>query len=82
MNWSWADSEPSAGSSNGIQRLTAEEDEDITEFSSITAVDPGGSTGICTVWYCAGDLADPAVPLQQSLLAWESACLYGRENEL
>lgn len=81
MNWSWAFKEPSAGSSNGIQRLSADEDEDITQYSSITAVDPGGSTGICTIWYCAEELGDSSIPLQQSLLAWESACLYGRENE-
>jgi hypothetical protein len=81
VNLTWATSEPSAGSSNGIQRLCAEEDEDIMEFSSITAVDPGGSTGICTVWYDAVALADREVPMQHCLLAWEAACLNGRENE-
>jgi len=81
VDWSWAASAPSAGSSNGIQRLRAEEDDDLTPFSSITAVDPGGSTGICTVWYWAEGLASPSVPMQKCLLAWQSACLRGGENE-
>lgn len=81
MDWSWATKEPSGGSSNGIQRLRAEEDDDLTPFSSITAVDPGGSTGICTVWYWAAGLAQKNVPLQKCLLAWQAECLHGSENE-
>lgn len=81
MDWSWATRGPSGGSSNGIQRLRAEEEEDLTAFSSITAVDPGGSTGICTVWYSAHALADSKVPMQKCLKAWQSDCLRGSENE-
>ena len=81
MDWSWATSAPSGGSSNGIQRLRAEEEDDLTAFSSITAVDPGGSTGICTVWYGARSLAEPTIPMQKCLLGWEAACLNGSENE-
>lgn len=81
MNWDWASMAPAAGSSKGIQRLTATEDEDLTSFSSITAIDPGGSTGICTVWYWPGGLGSAGVPMQKCLLAWEAACLYGSENE-
>lgn len=81
MDWSWATNEPSGGSSNGIQRLRAEEEDELYPFSSITAVDPGGSTGICTVWYSAHNLADPKVPMQKCLMAWQAACLNGGENE-
>lgn len=83
MDWSWAIKPPSGGSSNGIQRMRAEEDDGgcLATASSITAVDPGGSTGICTVWYSLKMLADPHTPLQQSLFAWQSAGLHGGENE-
>lgn len=81
MDWSWATSAPSGGSSNGIQRLRAEEEDDLTAFSSVTAVDPGGSTGICTVWYWASGLAQPNVPMQKCLLGWQAQCLRGGENE-
>lgn len=81
MDWAWATREPSGGSSNGIQRLRAEEDDDLHPFSSITAVDPGGSTGICTIWYWEQGLAQKTTPLQKCLLAWQADCLNGTENE-
>ncbi|QKY79519.1 RuvC-like resolvase [Streptomyces phage ShakeNBake] len=81
MDWAWATREPSGGSSNGIQRLRAEEDDDLHPFSSITAVDPGGSTGICTIWYWEQGLAQKTIPLQKCLLAWQADCLNGTENE-
>lgn len=81
MDLSWATSDPSGGSSNGIQRLRASEDDDLSAFSSITAVDPGGSTGICTIWYWPIGLGKREVPLQRCMLAWEAACLNGSENE-
>jgi len=61
--------------------MRADDDEDISESNSITAVDPGGCTGICTVWYSLERLSNPNIPLQQSLLAWQAASLHGGENE-
>ena len=83
MDWSWANKPPSGGSSNGIQTLRVDEDDVacLTTANSITAVDPGGSTGICTVWYSAKKLADPGTPLLHSLYAWQADGLHGGENE-
>lgn len=85
MDWSWANKPPSGGSSNGIQPLRVKTEDDGSEClsaaNSITAVDPGGSTGICTVWYSAKKLADPGTPLLHSLFAWQAAGLHGGENE-
>lgn len=81
MDWKLSEVAPSAGSSNGIQQLRIEEDEDITAFATITAVDPGGSTGICTVWYWPEGLESGTVPLQHCLMGWEASCLRGSENE-
>lgn len=81
MDWDFATMQPSRGSSNGIQRLRAEEDDEIQPFDAITAIDPGGSTGICTIWYWKGGLLSPSVPLQKCMMAWQADCLYGTENE-
>jgi len=81
MNWSLSEVEPSRGTSNGIQQLRIEEDEDITAFATITAVDPGGSTGICTIWYWPEGLAAANLPLQHCLMGWQAECLNGSENE-
>lgn len=81
MNWKLSEIAPSSGSSNGIQQLRIEDDEDITAFATITAVDPGGSTGICTVWYWPEGLESGTIPLQHCLMGWQAACLRGSENE-
>lgn len=81
MKWDLSEIAPSGGSSNGIQQLRIEEDEDLTAFATITAVDPGGTTGICTVWYWPEGLADPKTPLQHCMMAWQADGLRGSENE-
>jgi hypothetical protein len=83
VDWEWAESPPGRGSSNGIQRLRIEEDqpESLKEFDAVTAIDPGGVTGICTLWYWKEGLLSPSVPVQRCMMAWEASCLYGEENE-
>lgn len=76
----WAEEGPGRGSSNGLQRLRAAEDEDLSGFPAVTAVDPGGTTGICTVWFSREGLLNPQLSLQKCLLAWEADGLVGTEN--
>lgn len=79
VNWA-GNSEPSKGSSNGVQALRAEEGEDLSPFSLVTCIDPGGVTGIATVWFFEEWMRDPARSLSQCLLAWEAESLQGTEN--
>lgn len=53
----------------------------MTSFASINAIDPGGTTGISTIWYWPAALINPKVPIQRCMMAWEAACLFGNENE-
>lgn len=81
IDWSFSETAPSGGSSNGIQQLRIEEDEDITAFATITAIDPGGTTGIATVWYWPEGLEDARVPLQHCLMGWQADSIHGSENQ-
>lgn len=81
MDWEFSDTPPGKGSSNGIQRLRLDEDGELKLYDAVTTIDPGGVTGICTVWYWREGLLSPSIPVQKCMMAWEASCLYGEENE-
>lgn len=84
MNWEWSDGVPGKGSSRGIQRLRMRDEDDpatdLWDHPAVTWIDPGGDTGIATVWFLRDRLEEGKVPLQQCLLAWEADFLSGTEN--
>jgi hypothetical protein len=80
MAFQIAQEEPGQGSTHGVQLLRAEEGEDLRRFHAVTGVDPGGTTGIATVWFDRELLLNPELSLQKCLMAWEAELLFGTDN--
>lgn len=84
LEWAAPGVSPGRGSSQGVQRLRIDEEVSLSamlgSYPAVTALDPGGESGLTTVWYDPAAMMDTAWPLQRSLRAWQSAVVRGTEN--